>query len=368
MRLHPLEFDDLPGWSADEVVAAWPAYLASCKALVANLPPLRAGLPATPEMIELCHRALGLSGNAAISRFFTQNFRPLEIRLEGDHPEGFVTGYYEPELEGSTSKRPGFAAPVLARPGDLIDVRDKKIDGWDPALEGARATTSGGLEPYPTRAEIEDGAIDEVTRAVLWLRDHVEVFFAQVQGSARVRLEDGAYRRLVYAGRNGRPYTSIGRILINSGEIPADEMSLARCKDWLRANGLKPGQRGRRVLQANESYVFFRLEDDPHPAVGPTGAQGIALTPLRSIAVDRTIWPYGTPVWIDADLSSAGLGDGPTSRLMIAQDTGSAIVGPARGDLFIGSGDRAGDIAGLIRHPARFIVFAPAGIASHGAT
>ncbi len=318
-------------------------------------------------MIDVCRCALGLSGDAAIARFFTHNLRPHLVETEIGGSDGFVTGYYEPEIEGSTVRTLEFSAPVLARPGDLLDVRGKAIEGWNPALEGARMAQSGGLEPYPTRAEIEASAIEYVTEPLLWLRDHVEVFFAQVQGSARIRLQDGTRRRLVYAGRNGRPYTSIGKILIGRGEILAEEMSLARCKDWLRANGLAPGQRGRDVLQANESYVFFRLEDDAETAAGPTGAQGIALTPLRSVAVDRTIWPYGAPVWIEADLSSAGLGVGPSGRLMIAQDTGSAIVGPARGDLFIGSGDRAGDIAGLIRHPARFVVFAPAGMAGHGA-
>lgn len=367
MRLHPLEFEDLPGWTVDEIVAAWPTYLASCRAILGKLPPLRSGLAPSSDMTEVCSRALGLSGDVALATFFTHNFRPFLVEPETGVLGGFVTGYYEPELEGSTVRTPEFSAPVLARPGDLLDVRGKAIEGWDPVFEGARTTKSGDLEPYPARVEIEAGGVDNVTAPILWLRDHVEVFFAQVQGSARIRLQDGTRRRLVYAGRNGRPYTSIGKILIGRGEIPAEEMSLARCKDWLRASGLALGQRGRDVLQANESYVFFRLENDSEAAVGPTGAQGIALTPLRSVAVDRTIWPYGTPVWIEADLSSAGLGDGASGRLMIAQDTGSAIIGPARGDLFIGSGDRAGDIAGLIRHAARFVVFAPAGMADHGA-
>lgn len=369
MRLRPLAFEELPGWSPDELVAVWPTYLEAAQAVVDGREPLRAGAPPTAELASLCRQALGLECDAGrVSRFFRENFRPLEILNDLEGSDGFVTGYYEPELEGALEPSPDFSSPILARPHDLLDVRAAGIADWDPAMHGARKNAGGQLEPYPTRLAIESGAIDGATKPILWLRDPVEVFFAQVQGSARVRLADGTRLRLVYAGRNGRPYSSIGRILIESGEIPAEQMSLARCKQWLRANGLRPGDRGRAVLQRNESYVFFRLEDDPHPSIGPIGAQGVPLVAMRSMAVDRTVWPYGTPVWIGADLRSAGLKDGRAGRLMVAQDTGSAIVGPARGDLFIGSGDRAGEIAGLIRHPARFVVLAPSGTAAHGAS
>lgn len=368
MRLRPLAFEELPGWSPDELVAVWPAYLEAAKAVVTERIPLRAGVPPSPELSTLCRRALELAGDPQnVFRFFMENFRPLEVLNDLEARDGFVTGYYEPELEGALLPSAEFSAPILARPSDLLDVRATEIAGWDPAFHGARKTADGALEPYPSRRSIESGAIDAVTAPILWLRDPVEVFFAQVQGSARIRLPDGSRMRLVYAGRNGRPYSSIGRILIESGEIPAEEMSLARCKNWLRANGLRQGEPGRTVLQRNESYVFFRLEQDSDPSVGPIGAQGVPLVPLRSMAVDRTVWPYGTAIWIGADLRSAGLADGRTGRLMVAQDTGSAIVGPARGDLFIGSGDRAGEIAGLIRHPARFVVLAPSGTAAHGA-
>ena len=360
MQLRPLEFRDLPGWDPAELEAAWPAYLTSCRAIVSALPPLRSGVDPSQAMRTLAARALQTrSDREQIRRFFLESFRPVEVlSAEGDQ-QGFVTGYYEPELTGSETPDSEFSAPVLARPDDLIDMRGVERAGWDRKLEGARRSPSGQLEPYPTRAEIEDGVLGKTAPPILWLRDLVEVFFAQVQGSARVRLPNGERKRLVYAGRNGRPYTSIGKILIAQGEIPADQMSLARCKAWLRANGLRRGERARNVLQANESYVFFKLEDDTDPLVGPIGAQGLPLSSLRSIAVDRTIWPYGTPVWIGADLSSAGLGTAPSGRLMVAQDTGSAIVGAARGDLYIGSGDQAGDIAGLIRHSARFVVFQP---------
>ena len=369
MRLRPLSLEELPGWSPDELQAIWPAFLASAEAIVADRQPLRAALTPAPQMIDLCQAALALADDA-IGRvdFFRQCFQPMEVLDDAEKSEGFVTGYYEPEIDGAMSPSDEFSAPVIGRPGDLVDMRGAQMPGWDKMLEGARRTASGALEPYPTRAQIENGVLGSSGQPILWLRDHVEIFFAQVQGSARIRLPDGARKRLVYAGRNGRPYTSIGRILIGRGDIPADEMSLARCKQWLRANGLERGDRGRAVLQSNESYVFFRLEDDLDPSLGPIGGQGVPLVPHRSIAVDRAVWSYGTPVWIGADLSSAGLGHGPTGRLLIAQDTGSAIVGPARGDLFIGAGDRAGAVAGLIRHSARFFVFAPVGVAGDDRT
>lgn len=362
MRLRPLDFDLLPGWDPAELLATWPAYLASCRAIVGGAPALRAGVPTTLGLTELSACALSVGDDPeAISRFFRENFQPFEVLDDAGGSEGFVTGYYEPELEGSETPSPEFSAPALARPDDLIDMRETDVEGWDRRLQGARRNPDGRLTPYPPRAEIENWVLGDLARPAVWLRDHVEVFFAQVQGSARVRMRDGSCKRLVYAGRNGRPYTSIGRILIGQGEIPPEQMSLSSCKAWLRANGTEIGERGRAVMQCNESYVFFALESDPDTEIGPTGAQGVPLSALRSIAVDRDVWPYGTPVWIGADLTTAGLGPGPTGRLMIAQDTGSAIVGPARGDLFIGSGARAGEIAGLVRHPARFVVFLPVG-------
>lgn len=362
MRLTPLDFERLPGWRPTELIAVWPAFLASCRAIATALPSLRQGRPPSPELAALGSHALDIGEDPeSISRFFLENFQPFEVLAESGAGEGFVTGYYEPELEGSDVPGAEFSAPVLSRPDDLIDMRETNVEGWDRGLQGARQTLDGRFEPYPSRAEIERGALGDRVRPVVWLRDHVEVFFAQVQGSARVRMRDGSCKRLVYAGRNGRPYTSIGRILIGQGEIPPEQMSLSSCKAWLRANGTEIGERGRAVMQCNESYVFFALESDPDTEIGPTGAQGVPLSALRSIAVDRDVWPYGTPVWIGADLTTAGLEPGPTGRLMIAQDTGSAIVGPARGDLFIGSGARAGEIAGLVRHPARFVVFLPVG-------
>ena len=367
MQLRATRFDALPHWSPEELTAVWPTYLASCRAVVENRSTLRPGALATPEMVGACACALALSEKPeSIERYFYENFRACEVTRTPDS-SGFLTGYYEPEIDGSIEPTGEFPTPILNRPSDLIDMRGVNRAGWDRLLEGARLGADGQLEPYPDRAAIETGAIDDIASPSVWVRDAVEAFFVQVQGSARIRLPNGETRRLVYAGRNGRPYSSIGRMLIESGEISADEMSLARCKLWLRENGLEIGSRGRSVMQANQSYVFFRLEEDRDVARGPIGGQGLPLTPMRSIAVDRKIWPYGSLVWLAADLSSAGVGDGPAGRLMVAQDTGSAIVGAARADVFIGSGPRAGDIAGLIRHSSRFFVFMPLESRSNGA-
>jgi membrane-bound lytic murein transglycosylase A len=228
---------------------------------------------------------------------------------------------------------------------------------------------------------------------LVWLRDAVEVFMIQVQGSAKVRLADGQWLRLVYAGRNGQPYTSIGRILVDEGHIHAADMSLAALKGWIRARGQKFGEPGRALMQQNRSYVFFAAQSCADLEEGPIGGAGVSLSPLRSIAVDRTIWSYGLPFWIEADIpwtrafssevdagsrkenaskqesrtsfrfhrnekGSSG-GPSPFRRLMIAQDTGSAILGPARADLYFGSGDEAGRLAAGIRHPARIVVLLP---------
>jgi membrane-bound lytic murein transglycosylase A len=251
---------------------------------------------------------------------------------------GFLTGYYEPLVDGSLTRTREFTAPVLGRPDNL-----------------------NALPRCPDRAAIEAGAFERHSAPLVWVRDLVEVFLIQVQGSARVRLADGSRRRLAYAGRNGHPYTSIGRILIETGEIAEADMSLAALKQWIRAHGQNPGDGGALLMHRNKSYVFFSHHEECEPACGPIGGQGISLTALRSIAVDRAIWSYGLPFWIAADLPWRGSPPSPFRRLMIAQDTGSAITGPARADIFFGSGDDAGARAGDIRHAGDVVVLLPAG-------
>ncbi len=320
----PVGFDRLEGFADDDALAAFRVFRDMAAALLAGTPPLRAACPPPPELLTAARAAQRAQAGdaAAASAFFVAHFEPRSIG------RGFLTGYYEPWVDGALAPSPAFAAPLLARPPDL----------------GARA-------PYPTRGEIEAEARDPI----VWLKDAVEAYLIQVQGSARVRLAEQGWRRLIYDGRNGRPYTSIGRLLIEAGAIAESEMSLARLKSWLRANP----ERGRAMMRRNESFVFFRLA--PDGGEGPIGGAGRPLTPLRSLAVDRTLWSYGLPFYPVAALPWRSERTEPFARLMIAEDTGTAIVGPARADLYFGGGDDAGARAGAIRHEAEMFVLWPKG-------
>ena len=330
-KLEPASFSALEGFNEDDALAAFAAFRRIAEAIVAEAPPLRSARPPSAVLRSVAREALNLGEADARSArsFFTSRFRPHRVVPGEGARRGFLTGYYEPEVPASLTPTPEFAEPILARPADLVSFAPGEgPDGFDPLLAGARRLGNGRLVPYPTRAEIEG----ERRAPILWLADAVEVFLIQVQGSARAVLPDGRRVRLVYDGRNGRPYTSIGRELIRAGEIAQSEMSLARLKGWLRAHGLRPGERGRELMQGNLSYIFFRLAEDLDPAEGPIGGAGVALTPLRSIAVDRTIWSYGLPFWIDARLPGPDGKVEPFRRLMIARRYrfGDIGTGPRR--------------------------------------
>ncbi len=362
--LEPVGFADLAGFAQDDCLAAFRTFLRSAKALAEGLAPTRPAIAASPALIALAHEALRaeITQVEAARQFFERGFRPFRVRADDSGQPGFLTGYYEPSLRGSLTPSAEFSGPVLARPDDLVTVAATTApSSLNPALSSAQRLPGGALRPYPERAAIEAEIAAGARAPILWLRDAIEVFMAQVQGSARVELPDGRVMRLAYDGRNGQPYTSIGRLLIESGEIAEREMSLDRLKSWLRANGLAPGERARDLMQRNRSYVFFKIETAFDPADGPTGGSGVGLTAHRSIAVDRQIWAYGTPFWLEADLPWRGAERGPLRALTIAQDTGSAILGAARADLYFGSGDEAGRRAGDIRHACDFTVLLPAG-------
>lgn len=318
-RLEPVGFTDLPGWREDDPAGALSAFRHGCARGTST------GLRAA------CAAAARHDG--APRAFFETHFRPYRVDPGGGR-RGFLTGYFEPEIAGA--RRPGaaFSAPLYRRPADL----------------GARV-------PYPTRAEIEAGALAGRGLELVYLADRIEAFFVHVQGSARVRLDDGAVMRVGFDGKNGHPYVAIGRVLIEAGEIAPEEMTAARLRAWLKANP----ERADAVMRRNPSFIFFREIRGHDASLGPLGAQGVGLTPLRSLAVDRAFHAYGTPVWITAELP--GEDGAPTAfrRLMIAQDTGSAITGAARGDIFFGSGAAAGELAGRIRHAGDFHVLLPRG-------
>jgi membrane-bound lytic murein transglycosylase A len=360
--LDPVEFLDLQGFADDDCLAAFAVFARSAKALVDELAATRPAVGVSLAQAAIARQALSAEiGDSAGARdFFERRFQPYRVRPDAPAASGFLTGYYEPRLRGSLVQSPEFTGPVLGRPDDLVAFADtQRPASFDPALSGARRLPGGELAPYPERAIIEAKVGAGEVRPILWLRDPVEVFMAQVQGSASVELDDGRFVRLAYDGRNGQPYTSIGRRLIEAGEIAEADMSLARLKQWLRANGLAPGGKARNLMQANRSYVFFRIETQFDPADGPTGGAGVGLTALRSIAVDRNLWAYGTPFWLEANLPWRGSEPSLFRRLTIAQDTGSAILGPARADLYFGGGDEAGRRAGDIRHACDFTVLLP---------
>ncbi|POR45482.1 murein transglycosylase A [Bosea psychrotolerans] len=345
----------IPGWAKDDHRIALDIFARGCM----TDPPLRASVP-TPEVLELiCARARLLTRKArpdreTARRFFEQNFSFWRIRPAAAET-GFMTGYFEPEFEGSLTRSAAFPTPLYGRPADLV-TRQPGDDwpGIEPGLSAARQTARG-LVPFPDRAAIEAGALDGQKLEILWMRDPVDRFVLQVQGSGRIRLPDGRVTRLVYSGRNGQAYTSLGRALSERENIPPAEMTMDKLIARLKADA----GFARDLIALNRSFVFFARRDDLPPNSGPIGGAGLPLTPLRSIAIDRTVWPYGLPAWIDATIPDGQGGSERLSRLMIAQDTGSAILGPARVDLFVGSGAAAGHRAGLIRHNFDFTVLWP---------
>jgi membrane-bound lytic murein transglycosylase A len=352
-----MDFESLRGWVDDDHQAAFHAFERSARSICAGHDNPRPAQSSPPELIANARAALcaSVTKEREARRFFEERFRPFRI-VPGDGG-GFLTGYYEPCIPASRFETEEFRWPILARPTDLVTFGlDAPPADFPRDITGARRLGDGSLVPYADRARIEAERRDPV----VWVRDAVEAFLIQVQGSAQVEFPDRSRARLAYDGRNGLPYTSIGKILIEAGEIAESDMSLASLKAWLRRDSAK----GLDVMRRNRSFIFFSLVEDFDPDLGQVAGAGVALTPLRSIAIDRTIWAYGLPFWIDAELPWVDETPKPFRRLMIAQDTGSAIVGPARADLFFGSGDKAGARAGAIRHRAEFIVLLPQGAKS----
>jgi membrane-bound lytic murein transglycosylase A len=354
--LEPAGWDDLNGWSGDDHASAFATFQASCRPIVRSQA-VNDGRPVRAALQSVCARAVktGPLGRTAARQFFEDNFLPVRIRKLGD-AAGFLTGYYEPIVDGSRFPTREFTVPLYRRPPDLLAAGATQPGGPFPNSGRAfRRTADGELVPYHDRGEIEDGALDGQHLEICWLRSATDALFIQIQGSARVRLEDGTMLRLNYDAHNGYPYMPVGRVLIDRNIIPREEMSMHRIREWMQAN---PDD-AKDVRRQNRSVVFFRivgLNDDREPL----GAQGIRLSAGRSIAVDKALHVYGTPFFIEADLPLAGVNaNTPFRRTMIAQDTGSAIVGPARADLYFGAGDEAGQIAGRVRQPGQFALLLP---------
>lgn len=356
----PLTFAQVPGWEHDDHAAAFKAFQKSCERVLASAREKGApDKPAPPsaQLVNVCNvaaKATGSVNKAAAKVFFETFFTPNAVSHSG--PQGLLTGYYEPVLPGSRTPQGDFQTPIYKRPPDLVNLVDETQRGAvGTALTHARKTDKG-VEPYATRAQIEQGALKGRHLELLYLADPVEAFFMQIQGSGRVKLTDGSTVRVHYDGKNGHPYSSIGRYLIEKGLLAADKVSMGALKRWLK----QEPERGKEVMWQNASFVFFR-ELKGTEAKGPLGAMNAPLTPGRSLAVDTSYYALGLPIYV----SAAGMthvvksNGGAFNRLMVAQDVGSAIKGPERGDIYFGSGDAAGRLAGVTKHAGKFIVLLP---------
>jgi membrane-bound lytic murein transglycosylase A len=308
-RLEPVAFTDLSGWPEDDHAAAFAAFRRTCEAMAKGQPSLRPAAAVAPDLAAICRDALKADAAADPRGFFERSFQPFRVLPPGK--DGFLTGYFEPEVQGSLDRTEAFPAPLLARPDDLVTIsQGETLPGIEPALGAARRTPVG-FEPYPDRAAIEDGALGERARPIVHLRDPVDAFIVQVQGSARISLADGQVVRVAYAGKNGYPFTVPGRIIVARGHVPLAEMNLERLTAWLRANP----EEGREIMRLNRSYVFFRLAEELDAKDGPVGAAGVPLTAGRSLATDRNLWSYGLPFWLEGELPLAGGGTEPLARL-----------------------------------------------------
>ncbi len=347
----PLAWSDIPGWREDDHRLALGAFRVSCGPILKQTKPPLAQKALGLSLREPCAEAVkaGELNDAAARELFEKLFVPIELSKLGQ-PDGFVTGYYEPIIDGSLTKTDVYHVPVYRRPSNLF------VRNVDPTKvlpnngEVFRKIGRRKLVPYYDRAEIEDGAIAKRGLEIVWLKSETDLLFTQIQGSARVRLEDGGTIRINYDAFNGHRYTPVGRALIERNIIPREEMSMARIRAYMDANP----DAAKELRRTNRSYVFFR-EVKLSEKDEAVGAQGVPLTPGRSIAVDRFLHVYGTPFFITGDLPlETEVSKTPLRKLMIAQDTGSAILGPARADLYFGAGAEAGRVSGRIRHPARF--------------
>ena len=354
-QLEPIKWSELAGWTADDHLAAFAAYQASCQALRKRRTDDRGQI--SGALSNVCRKAADLQPQDANTAraFFERNFQPVRIARLGE-AAGLLTGYFEPIVAGSRFPSPEFPVPLYRRPRDLVAAGYKpgSVAFPNKGVRIGRRTENNGLIPYHDRGAIEAGALDGQKLEICWLKSSSDLLAIQIEGSGRVILEDGTPLRVAFDSHNGYAFSSIERVLIDRNIISREEISTQRIREWMAAH---PDE-AVKVRAANRSYVFFRvtgLSNDGEPV----GAQGVPLTAGRSIAVDR-VHEYGTPFFIEANLpTESGKPASPFRRLMIAQDTGSAIVGPARADLYWGAGDDAGRIAGRIRHPGRFVMLLP---------
>ncbi len=350
----PVSFDTLNGWHRDDHLAALSCFRMSARGFQKHAHISRPGISPSESLMMIAEKSLQLdmkrlSGEEA-RRFFEADFQPMSA----DNGQGFVTAYFEPEVPASRTRSPEYTYPLYRRPEDLVKLRDTDYPtGLDADLEYARQTDEGLVE-YPDRKAIDSGALEGMGLELFWLRSRVEGYYIHIQGSARLMLTDGTTTRVSYAGKTGHPYTSIGKLLVKHGVMTVDEANMGNIRKWLEEDD----DRAMELLHNNRSFIFFAEVTGHEPEFGPIAAAGVQLTPGRSLAVDKLLHAYGTPIWLETHKPLPSQTE-VFRRLMIAQDTGSAIVGPKRGDIFIGSGNEAGLVAGSVRHDTAFVVFQP---------
>jgi len=351
----PVDYLELPGWADETVGSAYAAFrLSAIYAETAPKPYRTGSLGVKAAAFGDAFREARAATHRSDPRvFFERHFQPCHVS-PSPASAGFVTGFYEPELPASRVETERFRFPLYGRPDDLVDLDETNRPAcMDTHFAFGRATDEGIVE-YFDREAIENGVLAGRAPPIAWVEDKVDLFFAHVQGAARLDMEDGNVVRVTYAAKSGHPFTGPGGVLADLGEIPREKVTMQTIRAWFSANPHRLDE----ILWRNRSFIFFREVAVEDMDSGPIAAAKVQLTAGHSIAVDRLLHTFGTPFYIDAP-SLTAFGAEPFRRLMIAQDTGSAIVGAARGDLFAGSGAAAGEIAGIIRHPADFYALVP---------
>lgn len=356
IKTRKMSWHDVPGWPEPHAEAALDPLRKSCDVLMRKPPSAMLGPNDIGGRIAdwrpVCTALEAIPDDAGASTaqaFFETWMTPVQILSADDNPDGLFTGYYEPLLYGSWQRDARYQVPLLKRPDDLVTV---DLGQFRPEWKQQKIT--GRVEnhtvvPYPDRAQIADGQIDVTRNSLLWVDDPIDAFFLEIQGSGQVELPDGQRIRVGYDAQNGHPYVPIGKVLMQMGSLPQGGVSMQSIRDWLQRHP----DRQQEIFSYNPSVVFFRIIDGP----GPLGAQGVPLTPGRSLAVDRNLLPYGVPVWLvaeDPDQPGQTL-----ERMMIAQDTGGAIKGAVRGDVFWGFGPDAARRAGVMKSKGQMWVLVP---------
>ncbi len=358
LTLSHVNYSDLQDWASDHLSEAAPALLNACQALTKKPASTNLGLAGRAEdWREPCAILSQMSprDDQAMRAFFENWFRPWAIQGdEGD--EGLFTGYYEASLKGSWSRDRRYQTPLYARPRDLVSV---DLGAFRKEWKGKRIAgkvSENQLVPYDDRTAIASGALTGRARPLLWVDNPIEAFFLEVQGSGRAQMPDGKTVRIGYDGANGQAYASLGRILLDMGELTRP-VSMQSIRQWLEAHR----ERAQEIMNQNASYVFFRILNEP----GPTGAQGVPLTPRRSLAVDPAYLPLGIPLWLELkpqEQTGEERKNAPSlskGRLVVAQDTGGAIKGVVRGDFFWGYGKEAEAQAGAMQSRGRYFALLP---------